>query len=102
MVEAIKRVGVSSEENVKQMEKFIDSSGLGPETCLLQALLENPPKLRLVKARKEIETVFFGAIDELLGKTWVQPNEIGILVVNSSKFCPTPSLCDMIVNRDKL
>ncbi|XP_028757982.1 3-ketoacyl-CoA synthase 2 [Neltuma alba] len=102
LVEAIKRVGVFSEENVKQMEKFIDKSGLGPQTYLPQALMENPPKLCLVEAWKETETLLFGAIDELLEKTWVQSNEIGILVVNSSTFCPTPSLCDMIVNRYKL
>ncbi|KAI9082264.1 hypothetical protein K1719_019968 [Acacia pycnantha] len=102
LVEAIKNVGVFSEVNVKRMENFLDKCGLGPKTYVPQAIMKRPPKLCLVEARKETETVIFGAIDELLDKTWVRPNDIGILVVNSTIFCPTPSLCDIVVNKYKL
>ncbi|KAK4279152.1 hypothetical protein QN277_016902 [Acacia crassicarpa] len=102
LVEAAKSFGVFSEENVKRMEKIVDKSGLGPKTYLPKAILQKEPKLCLAEARRETETVFFGAIEELLEKTWVRPKDIGILVVNSSTFCPTPSLCDIIVNRYKL
>ncbi|KAI9071504.1 hypothetical protein K1719_046533 [Acacia pycnantha] len=81
-VEAVKSIGVFSEENLKRMEKIIAKSGLGPKTYLPQAITQKEPKLCLVEARKETETVFFGAIDELLEKTRVPPKDIGILVVN--------------------
>ncbi|XP_054799700.1 3-ketoacyl-CoA synthase 2-like [Prosopis cineraria] len=103
LVEQSKNVGVFSEESLKRIRKIVDRSGLGPKTYLPQAIMQsNPPKVCLDEARKETETVFFGAIDELLEKTWVQPKDIRILVVNSSMFCPTPSLCDIIVNRYNL
>ncbi|KAI9109048.1 hypothetical protein K1719_020003 [Acacia pycnantha] len=101
-VEAVKSIGVFSEENLKRIEKIIAKSGLGPKTYLPQAITQKEPKLCLVEARKETETVFFGAIDELLEKTWVRSKDIGILVVNISTFCPTPSLCDIIVSHYKL
>ncbi|XP_054797674.1 3-ketoacyl-CoA synthase 2-like [Prosopis cineraria] len=102
-VETLKRIGAISEENLKRIKKIVDKSGLGPKTYLPQAIMQNnPPKVCLDEARKETETVLFGAIDELLEKTWVQPKDIGILVVTCSTFSPTPSLCDMIVNRYKL
>ncbi|KAI9082258.1 hypothetical protein K1719_035681 [Acacia pycnantha] len=101
-VEVVTSSGVFSEENLKRMEKIIAKSGLGPKTYLPQAVTQKEPKLCLVEARKETETVFFGAIDELLEKTWVRPKDIGILVVNISTFCPTPSLCDIIVSHYKL
>ncbi|KAI4338100.1 hypothetical protein L6164_016452 [Bauhinia variegata] len=53
-------------------------------------------------ARKETEMVIFRAIDELFAKTGIEAKDIGILVVNSSVFNPTPSLADMIVNQYKL
>ncbi|OMO99659.1 FAE1/Type III polyketide synthase-like protein [Corchorus olitorius] len=56
----------------------------------------------MAEARKEGETVMFGAVDELLAKTGVKPRDIGILVVNCSLFNPTPSLSAAIVNRYKL
>ncbi|KAI9194841.1 hypothetical protein LWI28_009595 [Acer negundo] len=56
----------------------------------------------MADARKETEDVIVGAIDELLAKTGVKPRDIGILVVNSSLFNPTPSLSAMVVNRYKL
>ncbi|KAI9082309.1 hypothetical protein K1719_035732 [Acacia pycnantha] len=102
LVEVFKNFGVFSEENVQRMENILDKCGLGPKTYVPQAIIQRQPKLCLAEARKEAKTVIFGAIDELLGKTLVRPNDIGILVVNSPIFCPTPSLCDIIVNRYKL
>ncbi|KAI4344074.1 hypothetical protein L6164_011346 [Bauhinia variegata] len=53
-------------------------------------------------ARKEAETVMFGAIDELFAKTCINPRDIGILIVNCTLFNPTPSLSAMIVKYYKL
>nr|ALJ55496.1 3-ketoacyl-CoA synthase 19 [Gossypium hirsutum] len=56
----------------------------------------------LFQPRKEAEAVMYGAIDELLAKTLVNPKDIGILVVNCSLFNPTPSLSAMVINHYKL
>ncbi|OMO54698.1 FAE1/Type III polyketide synthase-like protein [Corchorus capsularis] len=51
----------------------------------------------MAEARKETETINFGAIDELLAKTGAKPRDIGTLVVKySSLFNPTPSLSSAI------
>ena len=41
----------------------------------------------------------FGCVQDLLDKTGIVVNEIGILVVNCSVFNPIPSLLSMIVNK---
>ncbi|KAF7833057.1 3-ketoacyl-CoA synthase 20-like [Senna tora] len=102
MLERAKLSGRLSEESMKFVTKIVDRSGLGPKTYVPEGLLSIPQNLSLFEARKETETVFFGAIDELFEKTRIDAKEIGILVVNCCVFCPVPSLCDMIVNRYKL
>ncbi|XP_028757944.1 3-ketoacyl-CoA synthase 2-like [Neltuma alba] len=102
VMEAWKSFGVFSEENLKRMEKIIDKSGLGPKTYVPEAIMQKQPRLCLAEARNEAETVLFAAIDELLEKTRVRPEDIGILVVTNSVFCPIPSLCDTITNHYKL
>ncbi|KAH9734494.1 hypothetical protein KPL71_017394 [Citrus sinensis] len=54
------------------------------------------------EAKKETDDVIIGAIDERLAKTGLKHKDIGILVVNSSLFNPTPSLSAFIVNHYKL
>jgi predicted naringenin-chalcone synthase len=39
---------------------------------------------------------------DLLEKTGIKPSQVGILVVNCSLFCPTPSLCAHIMNHFKM
>lgn len=102
LIDRAQRIGFISEENMKLVEKIVERSGLGPKTYVPESLLAIPPRLTLDEARNETDTVFFGAVDELLEKTGVQPKDIGILVVNCCLFSPTPSLCDSIVNRYKL
>ncbi|KAF3338158.1 3-ketoacyl-CoA synthase 11-like protein [Carex littledalei] len=82
--------------------KILERSGLGQDTYFPEAVLNVPPNPCMAEARKEAEMVMFGAIDELLAKTGVKPKDIGILVVNCSLFCPTPSLSAMVVNHYKL
>lgn len=94
--------GSFSEENLAFQKKILERSGLGQKTYLPEAVLRVPPNPCMAEARKEAETVMFGAIDELLGKTGVRAKDIGILVVNCSLFNPTPSLSAMIVNHYKL
>ena len=102
LLERAQLVGFLSEENFKLVKKILDRSGLGPKTYVPEGLLHIPPKLTFDEARKETDTVLFGAVDVLLEKTGVQTKDIGILVVNCCLFNPTPSLSDTIVNHYKL
>ncbi|RZC92717.1 hypothetical protein C5167_011799 [Papaver somniferum] len=95
-------LGIFSEESLAFQRTILEKSGLGQSTYFPEAMWELPPNPCMDKARIEIETVLFGAIDEVLNKTGIKPSEIGILVVNSSLFNPTPSLCSMIINHYKL
>ncbi|KAJ7294684.1 hypothetical protein O6H91_12G081500 [Diphasiastrum complanatum] len=82
--------------------KILERSGLGDETYGPAALLKVPPNPCLAESRKETSMMMFGALDELFEKTGVKPKDIGTLVVNSSVFCPTPSLSAIVVNRYKM
>ena len=94
--------GSFSEESLAFQKKILERSGFGEKTYVSKSLLEVPMNLSFEEARKEAEMVMFGAIDELLAKTGVKCKDIGILVVNSSMFNPTPSLSAMVVNRYRL
>lgn len=95
-------LGIFSPENLNFQKKIVERAGLGQETYFPEALIQVPPNPCMAEARKEAEMVMFGAIDELLAKTKVNPKDIGILIVNCSLFNPTPSLSAMIVNHYKL
>ncbi|CAL5347278.1 unnamed protein product [Camellia sinensis] len=94
--------GVFTEDNLAFQKKILERSGLGQKTYFPEAVLRVPPNPCMAEARKEAETVMFGAIDELLEKTGVKAKDIGILIVNCSLFNPTPSLSAMVVNHYKL
>ncbi|XP_061352560.1 3-ketoacyl-CoA synthase 11-like [Gastrolobium bilobum] len=91
-----------TEENLEFQRKILERSGLGEDTYFPEPLLTTPPNPSMKEARKEAEAVMFGAIDELFAKTSVKPKDIGILIVNCSLFCPTPSLSAMIINHYRL
>ncbi|CAI9118333.1 OLC1v1019892C1 [Oldenlandia corymbosa var. corymbosa] len=101
-LERSKQHGTFTEENLAFQKKIVERSGLGEKTYVPEALLQIPFNPCMEAARKEAEMVMFGAIDQLLEKTGVKAKDIGILVVNCSLFCPTPSLSAMIVNHYKL
>ncbi|XP_059638051.1 3-ketoacyl-CoA synthase 11-like [Cornus florida] len=95
-------IGAFTEENLEFQRKIVERSGLGDSTYLPEAITNVPPNPSMKEARKEAETVMYGAIDELFAKTSVKPKDIGILVVNCSLFNPTPSLSAMVINHYKL
>ncbi|EAY87408.1 hypothetical protein OsI_08814 [Oryza sativa Indica Group] len=90
------------ERSVRFMTRLLERSGLGEETCLPYAQHYIPPSRDLESSRAEAELIIFSAIDDLLAKTGISPQDIDILVVNCSLFAPTPSFTDMIINRYKL
>ncbi|XP_020588155.1 3-ketoacyl-CoA synthase 11-like [Phalaenopsis equestris] len=94
--------GSFTEENLEFQQKILERSGLGESTYLPKAVTNVPPNPSMAEARKEAETVMFGAIDQLFAKTNLKLKDIGILIVNCSLFNPTPSLSAMIVNHYKL
>lgn len=94
--------GYFDERSMEFQEKILERSGLSEHTCLPEALHAIPQQINMRTARKESEDVMFGCLDELFEKTGVKPKDIGILVVNCSLFCPTPSLSAMIVNKYKM
>ncbi|KAL8210295.1 hypothetical protein R6Q57_007027 [Mikania cordata] len=96
------KAGTFTDENLAFQKKILERSGLGQKTYFPDAVLAVPPNPCMAEARKEAEMVMYGAIDDLLAKTGVKAKEIGILIVNCSLFCPTPSLSSMIVNHYKL
>ncbi|XP_047326954.1 3-ketoacyl-CoA synthase 11-like [Impatiens glandulifera] len=101
-VDRSRLTGSFTEENLQFQRKILERSGLGESTYLPEAVLRVPPNPCMEEARKEAEAVMFGAIDDLLAKTGVNPKDIGILVVNCSLFNPTPSLSAMVINHYKL
>ncbi|KAJ4833697.1 3-ketoacyl-CoA synthase 11 [Turnera subulata] len=94
--------GYFSEESMDFQRKILERAGYGQMTYAPKGLLKLPQDWSMAEALRETDEVMFGAIDELLSKTGVKPRDIGILVVNSSLFNPTPSLSARVVNRYKL
>ncbi|CAK9143638.1 unnamed protein product [Ilex paraguariensis] len=94
--------GAFEEDTVQFQRRIAARSGLGDETYLPRGITSTPPNLCMKEARLEAEAVMFGALDVLFSKTGVEPNDIGIVIVNCSLFNPTPSLSSMIINHYKL
>jgi 3-ketoacyl-CoA synthase len=90
--------------SLRFISRLLERSGLGEETCLptAQHCIPAHKYCTIDEARAEFELVVFSAIDDLLAKTGIAPDAIGILVVNCSLFCPTPSLVDMIIHKYNL
>ncbi|GKV42066.1 hypothetical protein SLEP1_g49515 [Rubroshorea leprosula] len=101
-MERSKMIGTFTEENLEFQRKILERSGLGESTYLPEAVLRVPPDPCMAEARKEAETVMFGALDQLFEKLSLKPKDVGILIVNCSLFNPTPSLSAMVINHYKL
>ncbi|XP_043715545.1 3-ketoacyl-CoA synthase 5-like [Telopea speciosissima] len=86
-------------ESVTFMGKIIASSGQGEETYLPPSLHHIPPRTHHHESINEAQMVLFPVMDDLLSKTHISPQDIDILVVNCSGFCPSPSLSSIVINR---
>ncbi|XP_048545821.1 3-ketoacyl-CoA synthase 6-like [Triticum urartu] len=77
-------------------------SEMSDETYVPPVLHYIEPYCGLYDARAEAESIVFSVTDDLLAKTCINRDAIGVLITTSSIFCPIPSIADMIVNRYKL
>ncbi|KAL4352174.1 hypothetical protein GQ457_06G031110 [Hibiscus cannabinus] len=94
--------GAFTKDTLEFQRKIITRSGLGEETYIPRGITSSPPHLCMEEARAEAKAVVLGALDSLFEKTGVKPKDIGILIVNSGVFNPTPSVSAMIVNHYKM
>ncbi|CAI5516936.1 unnamed protein product [Closterium sp. Naga37s-1] len=94
-----KKLQKFNDKALEFQNRILERAGLGDRTCLPPSFINIPPNPSLDMARKEAEMVIFGSLDELFTKTGIRPRDVGILIVNCSVFCPTPSLSAMIVNK---
>ncbi|KAF5733317.1 putative acyltransferase [Tripterygium wilfordii] len=87
------------EETLNFIEKVLERSGVGGESCLPISVHEIPPASSLNRSQEETEEILFTVVDHLLSKHKINPKSIDILVSNCSIFCPTPSITAMVINR---
>ncbi|CAO1943866.1 unnamed protein product [Urochloa humidicola] len=91
--------GRFTDESVAFQARMLERAGVGEATHFPASLLTNPVDMSLRAAREESEAVVFGAVDGLLATTGVRAQDIGVVIVNSSLFSPTPSFASVVVNR---
>ncbi|XP_031098688.1 3-ketoacyl-CoA synthase 20-like [Ipomoea triloba] len=101
-IERSRQANLFTEESLSFQKKVLERSGLGQKTYIPESIMGVNAKPSLDEVRKDAEAAIFGCIDEVLEKTGVKAEDIGIVVVNSSVFDPAPSLSAMIVRRYKL
>lgn len=91
--------GRFTDESVAFQTRMLERAGVGEATHFPASLLRMPVDMSLRTAREESEAVVFGVVDELLAKTGVGAGDIGVVIVNSSLYSPTPSFTSLVVNR---
>lgn len=101
-LEYSKGTSAFSDTSLDFQRRICERSGLGDDTYLPSMVFRNPPNPCMQEARSEAEAIIFNAMDNLFQTTAISPRDIGILIVNSSLFNPTPSLTSMIANRYKM
>ncbi|KAF6265202.1 FAE1/Type III polyketide synthase-like protein-domain-containing protein [Scenedesmus sp. NREL 46B-D3] len=94
-----------SEDMKDFMVKVVSRSGLSQKGTYLPKAI-NPIHARepindMATAGLEAKAVMTGAVEDLLAKTGIRPEQVDILVTNCSIFCPTPSLASMLINHFK-
>lgn len=105
LIDGMREAGCFTEENLSFQQKIIERSGLGDETGLsdgIMAMKDGPIETSLQSALDETEEVIYSIVEELLLKTNVKAQEIGIVMVSCSCFAPTPSMAAMLVNKFKM
>ncbi|KAL0317683.1 UNVERIFIED_CONTAM: 3-ketoacyl-CoA synthase 5 [Sesamum angustifolium] len=89
-IEHARMLDFLDEESVAFMAKVLRHSGQGEQTYIPPAIHYIPPKSGHQEALKEAHMVLFPVVEDLLSKTNTSPQEIDVLIVNCSGFCPAP------------
>uniref|UniRef100_A0ACD5ZAI8 Uncharacterized protein n=1 Tax=Avena sativa TaxID=4498 RepID=A0ACD5ZAI8_AVESA len=98
-VEHYRLTGAFSEESLAFKKRILERSGLGDATHLPASLIKVPMDICLRTGMEESRAVVFGVVDRLLAATRVRPADVGVLIVNSSLYSPTPSFTSLIISR---
>ncbi|OVA10610.1 FAE1/Type III polyketide synthase-like protein [Macleaya cordata] len=95
-----------SKQFTKKSEDFMRGiylkSGLGDETYAPPFIFQTDYEAKLKSAVQEAEEGMFSAVDSLLSKTQIDPQNIDILIVTCGMFTPVPSLSSLLINRYNL
>ncbi|KAI3820324.1 hypothetical protein L1987_07869 [Smallanthus sonchifolius] len=89
----------TSLQPVEFMRNIYFKSGLGNDTYAPPFMFEDEQTPTLKNTVQEAEEGVFSAVDSLLSKTKVSPEEIDVVIVTCGSFSPSPSISSLIVNR---
>ncbi|XP_076934973.1 3-ketoacyl-CoA synthase 11-like [Bidens hawaiensis] len=89
-------------EPVTFMRNIYSKSGLGNDTYGPPFMFEENQTPSLKSALKEVDEGIFSAVDSLLAKTKISPEEIDVVIVTCGSFSPSPSISSLIVNKYKM
>ncbi|XP_037437550.1 3-ketoacyl-CoA synthase 6-like [Triticum dicoccoides] len=90
------------EESADFMARLHERSGIGEETSVPNSYRYMPPKRGVEASREEAELVIFSAVDKVLARTTVNPEDIDTLIIACSFTTLTPVFADVVVNKYKL
>uniref|UniRef100_A0A804LE32 FAE domain-containing protein n=1 Tax=Zea mays TaxID=4577 RepID=A0A804LE32_MAIZE len=93
------RAGRFTDESVAFQTRMLERAGVGDATHFPASILAFPVDMSLRAAREESEAVVFGVVDGVLAAAAVRAADIGVVIVNSSLFSPTPSFTSLLVSR---
>ncbi|KAL8243209.1 hypothetical protein R6Q59_009467 [Mikania micrantha] len=88
----------TSPEPVEFMRNIYSKSGLSDATYVPPFMFEESQTPSHKNAVQEAEEGIFSAVDSLLSKTNISPEEIDVVIVTCGGFSPSPSLSSLIVN----
>nr|CAB3504145.1 unnamed protein product [Digitaria exilis] len=91
--------GRFTDESIAFQTRMLERAGVGEATHFPASLFSVPVDMSLRAAKEESEAVVFGAVDDVLARSGVHAGDLGVVIVNSSLFSPTPSFTSMLVNR---
>ncbi|KAK9282196.1 hypothetical protein L1049_005108 [Liquidambar formosana] len=100
-IELARKSGNFDNAAIEFQQRVLKNSGIGDETYLPKSIFRPGHKITLKDGREEAAMVMFGAIDDLLAATKIQPKDIRILIVNCGILNTTPSLSAMVINHFK-
>lgn len=90
------------EESADFMARLHERSGIGEETSVPDSFRYMPPVRGVEASREEAELVIFSAVDKVLARTTVNPEDIDTLIVACSFTTLTPAFADVVLNKYKL